>query len=167
MWKKCREIPTLNLQWANGASSPHPSPAMWRQESGSPRSPGYKEKADFCKLSAVLFAYVMHTSLALSNINVSLWWLTPVIQTLRKLRQNDCSYFETSLGCRLRPCLKRNKKKLQFRASAINSTHCSCREPEFGFQHPYSGLQLHKTPVPRDPTSLEGTRHTGGTHIYM
>jgi hypothetical protein len=36
------------------------------------------------------------------------WWPTPVIPSLRRLKQED-QVFETSLGYIARPCLKNNK----------------------------------------------------------
>jgi hypothetical protein len=47
------------------------------------------------------------------------WWCTPVILALGRLRQEDCK-FEASLDYGMRLCLK--KKKSRFKVSALKGT---------------------------------------------
>lgn len=39
------------------------------------------------------------------------WWYSPVIPALRKLKQDDCHKFKPSLGSIVKPCLKIKTKQ--------------------------------------------------------
>jgi hypothetical protein len=44
------------------------------------------------------------------NLPSCVWWHTPVISALRRLKQEDCE-FDVSLNYIVRPCSQKEKKK--------------------------------------------------------
>jgi hypothetical protein len=49
---------------------------------------------------------LVHSGFFLNENSNKVWWYTPIITTVRRLKQEDCE-FEASLGYRVRSCLKK------------------------------------------------------------
>jgi hypothetical protein len=58
-----------------------------------------------------------------------MWWCTPVIPELGRLRQEDLK-FQASLGYKERPCLKKKKKK-KMADGVVQVVEHLPRSPEF------------------------------------
>jgi hypothetical protein len=84
----------------------------------------------------------------------------PLTPAFRKQRQVDLCEFKVSLGCIVKPCLKKKRGGAWRDGSVVKSTDCSSEGPEFKSQQPHGGSQ------PSVTKNLEYLR-TATVYLYI